>query len=242
MRLHLLNPNTNAEMTQQMAVTAQQAALADTRIVASCPENGPVSIESAVDEAIAGAALLDEIQKYEGEGVDGHIIACFGDPSLEAARELCTSPVIGIAEAAFHFASMLGFRFAVVTTLSRTVPTAWHLLHKYGFERQCTHVYASELPVLSLEHISDEAYAHLLAQCQQALEGGAEVIVLGCAGMAGFADQLQQSLQVPVIDGVRAAVKLLESLSQLGLKTAKCGQYGTPFPKTYLGRYQHWSR
>jgi allantoin racemase len=69
--------------------------------------------------------------------VSGHVIACFGDPGLLAARELADKPVVGIAEAAMHMATLVATRFSIVTTLPRTLVIARHLLHQYGFERHC---------------------------------------------------------------------------------------------------------
>ena len=66
--------------------------------------------------------------------------------------------------------------------------------------------------------------------------------MLGCAGMSDLANEISSELQVPVIDGVVAAVKLAESLHALNLTTSKSGQYAAPFGKAFHGRYQHWSR
>ena len=83
--------------------------------------DGPVSIEGYYDEAFSVPGLLAEIAKGDASGVTAHIIACFDDTGLEAARSVSFAPVIGIGEAAFHLASMLGHRFSVVTTLSRSI-------------------------------------------------------------------------------------------------------------------------
>lgn len=243
MRIQIINPNTSAGMTEAMAASARLIALPDTQIIASTPEHGPKSIECAFDETIAGAAMLDQVQQGKIMAVDAHIVACFGDPALDAARELADAPVIGIAEAAFKLASMVGHKFAVVTTLSRTVPASEHLLHKYGYKHLCSGVRATDIPVLALEHIEPSAYKQLRDECLAAVEeDGAEAIVLGCAGMSALVERLRAELPVPIIDGVAAAVKLAESLHQLGLKTAKTGQYGAPVNKPFVGRYEHWNR
>lgn len=242
MRIQLINPNTSADMTHAMALSAQSIALESTQIIACTPEHGPKSIECAFDEVIASAALLDLIEQGKQQGVDAHIIACFGDPALDAARELADAPVIGIAEAGFHMASLISQRFGVVTTLSRTLPASEHLLQKYGHKHHCSGVRASDIPVLALENIEPEAYQLLKAECLAAIEqDGAEAIVLGCAGMSNLVKQLSLELPVPIIDGVTAAVKLAESLHQLGLQTSKKGQYGQRVSKAFTGRYAHWS-
>lgn len=242
MKIQLINPNTSADMTNTMAISARATALPSTQIIPSTPEHGPKSIECAFDEAIASAALLDLIEQGKQQNVDAHIIACFGDPALDAARELADAPVIGIAEAAFQMASLISYRFGVVTTLSRTLPASEHLLFKYGHQTHCCSVRATDIPVLALENIDNQAYQLLKTECLAAIEqDGAEAIVLGCAGMSNLVNQLSKELPIPIIDGVTAAVKLAESLHQLGLQTSKTGQYGKRISKPFIGRYAHWA-
>ncbi len=243
MKINLINPNTNQAMTDKIATAAQSVALPNTEIIASSPVNGPESIESAFDEALAAAALLDVIRIGEEQGVDAHIIACFGDPALDAAREIATKPVIGIAGAAFQLASLVSYRFGVVTTMTRTLPASEHLLQRYGYKHLCSGVRATDIPVLELETLSNQAFQLLFSECKKAIkEDGAEAIVLGCAGMSDLTNELSEQLNVPVIDGVTAAVKLAESLHQLTLTTSKSGQYAAPLVKPIHGIFEHWSQ
>jgi allantoin racemase len=164
------------------------------------------------------------------------VIACFGDPGLDAAREATNAPVLGIAEAAFHAATMLATGFSVVTTMTRTCAIAERLLQRYGFERSCRGVHSTDIPVLALEAMARDTLAQIEAACRQALAADhSGAIVLGCAGMAALTQTLQQRLRVPVIDGVAAAVKFAEALAALGLKTSKRGDYARPLPKRYEG-------
>ena len=121
MRILLVNPNTTAAMTEKIGRAARAAAAPGTQIIAVNPPDGPVSIEGYYDAAFSVPGLLAEIAKGDAAGVSAHIIACFDDTGLEAARSVAFAPVIGIGEAAFHLASMLGHRFSVVTTLSRSI-------------------------------------------------------------------------------------------------------------------------
>lgn len=242
MKINLINPNTCIGMTEKIASSAKSVALATTDIIASSPTHGPESIESAFDEVIASAALLDVIRQGEEQKVDAHIIACFGDPALDAAREIATVPVIGIAGAAFQLASLVSYRFGIVTTMTRTLPASEHLLQRYGYKHFCSGARATDIAVLDLEDTSEDIYLELKNECEKSIQiDGAEAIVLGCAGMSDLAARLAEELQVPVIDGVSAAVKLAESLYQLGLNTCKIGQYGLPLNKAFHGRYQHWN-
>ena len=95
--IRVINPNTTASMTDTIREAAQAVAGPDTRIVATNPSMGPVSIESHYDEALASVGVLDEVRQGEQEGADGYVLACFGDPGLHAAQELASGPVVGIA-------------------------------------------------------------------------------------------------------------------------------------------------
>ncbi len=242
MKIKLINPNTTQSMTRKMLACARQVAAPGTELLAASPAMGPVSIESHYDEALAVPGLLDEIASGQAQGCDAYLIACFGDPGLDAARELARGPVIGIAEAAMHCASLLGTGFTVVTTLGRTCGQAWHLARRYGMARHCRNVRACELPVLALEEAGSDALRLIEAECQRALrEDGSDVIVLGCAGMADLCAHLSRTLGVPVVEGVSAGVKLAESLVALGLHTSKHGDYAAPPPKPYDGELARFS-
>ena len=241
MHIRLINPNTTAAMTAKIGAAAERVAAAGTRISATNPEAGPVSIESHFDEAISAVGVLDEIRRGDAQGVDAHVIACFGDPGLLAARELSAAPVIGIAEAAFHFAALISTRFSVVTTLGRTAIIAEQLLHNYGFAQHCRRVRAAEIPVLELELDSACALERIIAECRRAkAEDGIGAIVLGCAGMAEHSAEIGAAVGLPIVDGVSAAVKLAESLVALGLRTSKHGDLAFPPPKPFRGCFGYF--
>jgi allantoin racemase len=238
MRILIVNPNTTAAMTGKIGEAARAVAAPGTEIIAVNPPDGPVSIEGYYDEAFSVPGLLTEIARGEAVGVSAHIIACFDDTGLEAARSLASAPVIGIGEAAFHLASMLGHRFSVVTTLSRSIAAIETNLMKYGLASRCAKVRACEVPVLSLDDPASNACAQISAEIERAKrEDAAEAIVLGCAGMADLAARLSAQHGLPVIDGVASAVKLAEAFGALGLKTSKTGAYASPRPKAYLGSF-----
>jgi len=243
MEILVVNPNTTASMTDKIRAAAAAAASPGTRVTAVNPEIGPASIEGFYDEALAVPGLLEEIGKGEARGVAGHVIACFDDTGLEAGRALARAPVVGIGEAAFHVASLVAGRFSVITTLGRSVPAIELNLLKYGLAARCARVRAAEVPVLALEDKDSDARARIAAEIESARrEDRAEAIVLGCAGMADLAAELSLRHALPVIDGVAAAVTLIESLVRLGLKTSKQGGYAEPLPKDIVGFPAHPSR
>ncbi|GLY17582.1 aspartate/glutamate racemase family protein [Kineosporia rhizophila] len=240
MRIRVINPNTTASMTATIAHAARAVAGPGTVVEAVNPEHGPVSIESHYDEALAVPGLLAEIARGEQEGVSAYVVACFGDPGLEAARERARGPVVGIAEAGMHAASFLGRGFSVVTTLSRTTGRAWDLARSYGFGERCRGVHSCEIPVLALE-TDPQARAVITEHCRRALEeDGSDAVVLGCAGMADLCASITNALGSPVVDGVAAATVFAESLVRLGLSTGKRGEFAPPPPKPFTGVLAPW--
>ncbi|OAF19917.1 aspartate/glutamate racemase family protein [Bradyrhizobium neotropicale] len=236
MRLHVVNPNTTATMTAKIAAAARAVALPDTVIDARQPTMGPVSIEGFYDEAFAVPGMLGCIREADRDGADAHIIACFDDTGLDAARAVAQAPVIGIGEAGFHIASLIAARFAVVTTLSVSIVPIEHNLTKYGLAARCAGVRAAEVPVLALEERNADAIGKISSEITAAIrEDRTEAIVLGCAGMADLAAELADRHGLPVIDGVAAAVTLAEGLVRLGLKTSRLGPYASPRAKAYSG-------
>lgn len=237
--IQVINPNTSQAMTETIGAAARAVAGANTEILAVCPTQGVPSIEGHFDEAIAAIGVLEQVKAGREQGVSGHVIACFGDPGLLAARELAQGPVVGIAEAAMHMATLVATRFSVVTTLPRTLVIARHLLQQYGFEHHCAALHAIDLPVLSLEDGSGIAQEKVRQRCIQAKrEDGSGAIVLGCGGMTDLAQTLTRELGIPVIDGVTAAVKMVESLLALGLNTSKHGDLDYPIRKNLSGQFE----
>ena len=227
MRLLVINPNSTATMTAKIGAAAQAAASTGTEILAVNPTGTPVSIEGYYDEAMSVPGMLNLIRTTPD--FDAVIVACFDDTGLDAARCLTDRPVIGIGEAAYHFASMLANKFSVVTTLARSVPALEHNLHRYGMAARCARVRSSEVAVLELEHAGSNACNRISAEIDRAMtEDRAEAIVLGCAGMADLAGRLATQHGLPVLDGVSCAVKLAEAMVSLGLRTSRLGGYAAP--------------
>jgi allantoin racemase len=232
-RIWVINPNTTASMTATIERCARAVVAPDTSVAGITSESGPSSIESHYDEAMSVPGLLQVVARGEREGVDGYVIACFGDPGLDAARELAQGPVIGIAEAAMHTASHLGRGFSIVTTLARTMGRAADLAEHYGMQRFCRGIHACDIPVLDLD--TDPVARKVVTEaCHDAIEAdGSDVVVLGCAGMADMRAQISAELGVPVVDGVSAATLTVQSLVRMGLGTSKRGEFAAPPAKDY---------
>lgn len=238
MKIKVINPNSNQKMTEKIKNAVNMNTKLDCKIDFDTVLNGPDSIESVVDETYSAAALLEYLRKDKNNQYSGYVIACFGDPGLDAARELMDAPIIGTAEAAMQMASIVSTRFSIVTTVTRMKNYTEDLVYKYGFERKCKKIRAIGCEVNSLLEptcSSDDIVEH---ECLEAIKNDdIGAIVLGCAGMANLANYLSLKLGIPVIDGVLSGICLTEALFKCDIKTSNLGDYGYPNKKIYRGIY-----
>jgi allantoin racemase len=238
MRIKVINGNTFQAMTDNIGESARSVAAPGTEIVAATPAAGPISIESYYDEYLAIPFVLEEIIKDE-EQFDAFIIACWGDPGIEAAREITSKPVVGIAEASMYVANMLGAKFGVVTVLERAHDLIERTVGKVGLASRCASIQCTSLSVLDTEELRDHACVVLEVAGRAAIAQGAEALALGCAGMSGLDTMLEERLGVPVVDSVAAAVKMAEALVALGKHTSKVKTFQLPEPKQIKGYPEH---
>lgn len=232
MIIHVVNPNSTVAMTDKARAAAVACAAPGTRIVAGNPPATPASIEGHADQAGAVPAMLALIAEAEARGAHAHVVACFDDPGLHAAREIAAGPVVGICQAGVQVAMTIAARFSIVTTLPRSVPIIEDLVASYGAAHPCRRVRAADLAVLDLEHAPERSFRLVAEQVQKsAREDGAEAVILGRAGMTDLADRLTHETGVPVIESVTAAVKLAEAMAAARFRTSKVGSYAWPRDK-----------
>ena len=235
MRILVVNVNTTASMTAAIATSARRYARADTEILATEPTWGPDSVDTFMEGYLSAAAVVERVATFD-EPFDAVVLAGFGEPGREGLRELVDVPVLDVTDSAVAFACQLGYRYSVVTTLARSIPSIEQNLRNAGVLDRCASIRATDLEVLELEQDEQRTRERLIEESRKAIEDDrAEVICLGCAGMAGVDKELEQALGVPVIDGVVAAVKLAEGLYDYGLKTSKIGTFATPKAKHVQG-------
>lgn len=226
-------------MTANINASAQGAKFPHTEIVTVQPQTGPESIESFYDEYLSIPGILEQII-FDTDS-DAFVLACWGDPGIEAAREITSRPVVGIAEASLYMANMVAAKWSVVTTLHRVRDMVEKTIQKTGLTERCASVRTTKLSVLDTEQDRTSTLDVLLKASQLAIQDdGAEAICLGCAGMSGLEQQLEERLGVPVIDAVAAAVKMAESLVSLGKTTSKRLTYRSPECKEIKGYAAHF--
>lgn len=215
MRLVVINPNSTVSMTDK-AVTAARDAAPGVQVDGITCHRSPPAIQGPEDDAICRPFVLDEVHRAAAGGADAIIIACFDDPALDEARARVKVPVLGIGEAGFHAAMMLGGRFSVVTTLPVAIPTLQENLAHYGMAGACARVRAAGVRVLELEDETSGAVAKVSAEIARAkAEDGIGAVVLGCAGMADLAALLEAEHGLKVVDGVGAAAAFAAALVSL---------------------------
>ena len=193
-------------------------------------ESGPRSIESSYEEYLSVPGTVERAIQAEKEGYDGLILGCFGDPGLNALREMVNIPVVGPGETAMHVASMLGRKFSIVTVLDSVVPSLERLAKVIGLDRRLASVRAVNIPVLELRHNIESTTARMTEASQRTImKDSADVIVLGCMSMAFMevSEMMKKVLGIPVVNPALVSLKVLEGLVQAGLSQSKRAY---PFP------------
>ena len=226
MHILVINPNASVEMSDVIRDQLRLVARPDVVLEVSNPVGAPPAIESAQDEAMAIPPMLELVRAAEGRGVDAVVIACFSDPGLDAARELTGVPVVGIQEAAMHLAAQIAYRFSILTTLKHRAPVRERAALLAGLERRLVSCPILNLPVLDTVADRERVVQRLIEVGRRAVEeDGAEALILGCAGLGDLAPRVQRTLGVPIVDPNAAALKLAETLVDLGLSHSKAGLY-----------------
>jgi Asp/Glu/hydantoin racemase len=204
-RILLINPNTTAAITDKV-VAAARALAPDVTFTGVTGRFGARYVASRAGYAIAGHAALDA-WAHAGDDHDAVILACFGDPGLDALRELSPKPVVGMADAALHAALQLVRRVSIVTGGVR-----WQaMLEEFATHQGLRDRLASVRPVAptggAIAQSPDAAVPALVEACNRCIaEDGAEAVILGGAGLVGLREKVQAQVKAPVIDGLAAAI------------------------------------
>lgn len=205
----LINPNTSAGVTARLAPVLAAELGAGHSVVAATARFGADYIASEASYCIAGHAALDAFAAF-GEGADGVLIGCFGDPGVWALREGFDGPVIGLAEAAMREAATHG-RFAIVTGGTRWRPMLERLAESLGLAGALQHIEIVERTGAQLAADPGAAHTLLTEACRVAERSGAQSVILGGAALVGMAAALQPGLSVPLIDNVEAGGRAMRA-------------------------------
>jgi Asp/Glu/hydantoin racemase len=207
MRILLINANTTAAITDRLVAIAQGMAPPGVAFHGVTGRFGARYIASRAASAVAAHASLDAYAA-EGAGADAVLLGCFGDPGLDALREVAPVPVVGLADASAEAALRVARRFGVVTGGANWGPMLQEFFAARGHATRLAGVRTVAPSGGEIARDPDGALALLAAACKaSAEEDGAEAVILGGAGLAGLAARLAPRVCVPVICSVEAGVQ-----------------------------------
>jgi allantoin racemase len=229
-RILVINPNTARETAELMEAECKKIAYPGTVVHATyikpTEEISAYKVFSYVDLAICTVESI-KIAWQQRNNYDGIIVAGFSDVGVDAMKEMLDIPVLGIAEAAYHVAALLGHRFAVLTGTSKWTPPKHDYVKALGVESKAVSFRSySEWD----ENDSHESLKKkLINVANKAIkEDGAEVVILGGGPLVGYGKELENDLGIPVIDPTIAAFKMMEGFIDLGYKQSKIGRWSRP--------------
>ena len=201
-RVVMINPNSTEYITRQLAQAASDTPGFGLDVEVLTSHGGPPAISSDQDVVDAVAPMLERLRRHPA---DAYVVGCFSDPGLAVAREEFDAPVFGIAESSIRVARDISPSIGIIAGMEGAIPRHTVYWEKLGALDDIVGEVACGRGVLDLE--SEEAYQDVLAAGARLQEAGAEVLVLGCAGMTKMADRLSVDLGLPVVEPCRAALQ-----------------------------------
>lgn len=243
-QIHVLTPVVQGfrgdSFIEQVKEDYARFARPGTHIHASAIDEGPATIETNYDKAMSIPGMLRLTRQAERNGASAIIIDCMSDPSMYAAREIASIPVIGPAQTAAHLAASLAHRYSILGTRADMGHKFVNQMEEYAISARLASVRTTGLTVQQVESDPQAMFHGLLQAAEKAVtQDGAHILIPGCTGMVGVASRLQVALaergiNVPVIEPPAAAVKMAEVLSDLRLTQSKLS-YPTPPRKSLPG-------
>lgn len=235
MRIFVLNPNSSQQMTASIWAQVERIRRTGTEVQVERVSDAPPSISSVEDEARATPGVVRQVLQAAKAGFDAAIIACFSDPGLVEARKAVSIPVLGIQATTLCVAVMLGKRFTILTPLARRVPDKERDVEEMGLKYLLASVRPLDLSVEETDSDPERTKTKAIQVARKALEeDAAEAVILGCAGMAGYAEHIQQVLGVLVLDPITVTFKVCEGLGEAVFSSSRAaatgprGRYGVP--------------
>jgi allantoin racemase len=232
MKIMVLNPNTSQVVTDRIGRAVMRIARPETEVVVAQIPHGPESLESFYDEALATPYVIEAVQEANRSGFDAVVLAAFCDPGIEALKEISDIPIYGLEEVSFSVALLLGNKFSILTEKKHKENVKAQQVRKHGLESRFASVRALNMGVVEIATDPVKVKENGVAIARRMIEeDGAEVIIMGCASMAGYSEDLEQALGVPIIDPVAVTFKVVEALTEIGLRHSKIALYAKPAPQ-----------
>lgn len=214
MRLLIINPNTTHALTHKIESLAQSFLGYSTKITTVSGRFGPRYIASRATFAIACHATIDAYAEH-GTDSDCVLLACFGDPGLEALREVCPGHVIGLIDASANEAIKDNHCFSIVTGGHLWKPMLEEALTIRGWSANVASIQSVAPDGGMIARDPEGALKILLHACDRCInQDGAEAIILGGAGLIGMADKISMIRSYPVICSVMAGLRAVKAISE----------------------------
>jgi allantoin racemase len=200
----VINPNSSVSVTRSMEAClglVRNATKHDIR----CTElaKSPAGIET---DAHVGEVIPNIVEAVSDASADAFVLACFSDPGIAAVRKQTTRPVIGIAEAAYLAALGLGERFGIISLGQSSIDRHLRYLKHLGFDGRLAGDRSIDMTVVEL--MAGDVVDTVSRTGKLLRDDGADVLILGCAGLGGYRRAMEETLGIPVIDPVQAGVAL----------------------------------
>ncbi len=218
--LRIIIPVATDKWNEQTRLDVSPVLESDTKMEVVNLSTGPVAIESGYEAALVAPKVVEEVRRAESEGVSGVVVSCFYDPGVIAAREVTTMPVIGIMEAGLTIAAATALRYGILTTTSADYSSMWKMA-SLMYPGRLVSYQDMDVPVLMLTDTEKILQKAREKAKNMVVQDRADAIVLGCGGIIGLEEKLQHDIGVPVIAPLKAAVKLIELFSALGISHSK---------------------
>lgn len=221
--LIVINPNSSVNVTAGIDAAVEPLRQFGVPIKCLTLEQGPLGIESQQEADLTIAPMLVMARDHLEEA-RGFVIACFGDPGLHALRDAVSAPVVGIQEASVMTALTLGQRFGVISILPASIPRHMRAFGAMGVMDRLAADRSIGLGVSELGH--EVRTLDAMVACGKRLrdEDGADVLIMGCAGMASYRATLEAETGLPVVEPCQAAVAM--ALGQIALGYERVGHVG----------------
>lgn len=215
-RVLVVNPNSNVTVTAGIDAAVEPLRVAGGPAIECVSlKEGPPGIETQAHVESVTLPLASLVAARDND-CDAFVVACFSDPGLYAAREATKKPVLGIAECGMLTALTLGERFGIIAILKRSVPRHLRYVGARGLEAR----FAGDRPIgLGVAELSDDTrtLARMIEVGKELRDkDGADVLVMGCAGMARYRDRLQAEVGIPVVEPTQAATGMALARVRLG--------------------------
>ena len=230
MKILVVNPNSSEIVSDVIMKSARKKADPKTELIMLTNPSGTKNIDCAFGDYQSThshiRACLEKVKKHNPDAV---VLAGFGNVGIYALKEALDIPVVSISEATMAVACLLGHKFTTITMLKRFIPYQEDLVRLYGFDRKCASCRSIDINVEKAASDREATLAQLKEEVLRvAREDDAEVIILACAGLCGYEDELSEMIGLPVLDPVVVAVKVAEMMIGAGLSHSKARKFAFP--------------